>query len=187
MSVAIVTQLVTQDRPQLIALGHVRGLSAAFAFPSLDPFGEPHCRYVVRVSDPVIDLDAERAELLAMHAAVRRAHFETDPAGVIANDADEWVNVRDGEITVRHREDDLRKFIEYFEGATYYKWDDVEPPIVKLADDASIAWMIIHVRVRRIQHAETQDFAYAGIETYEKRDGRWLKTSETGTFKLNEQ
>jgi hypothetical protein len=38
---------------------------------------------------PAIDLDAERAALLAMHAAVRRAHYETDPAGVIANDADE--------------------------------------------------------------------------------------------------
>jgi hypothetical protein len=136
---------------------------------------------------PVIDLDAERAELLAMHAAVRRAHLETDPAGVIANDAGEWINVRDAEITVRRREDELKRFTEYFAGATYYEWDDVDPPIVKVADDASIAWMIIHVRVRRAQNAELLDFEYAGIETYEKRDSKWVKTTETGTFKLNER
>lgn len=45
-----------------------------------------------------IDLDAERAQLLAMHAAVRRAHYETDPAGVIAYDAEACTNVRNGEI-----------------------------------------------------------------------------------------
>ena len=136
--------------------------------------------------DRVIDLEAERTELLAMHAVVRRAHLETDPAGVIANDAEEWINVRDAEITVRHRDDDVKMFTEYFAGATYYEWDDVEPPIIKVAHDASIAWKIIHVRVRRTQNAEVQDFEYAGTETYEKRRGTWVKTTETGTFKINE-
>jgi len=84
------------------------------------------------MTGPVIDLDAERAELLAMHAAVRQAHFDTDPDGVIANDAGECV------------------------------------------------------RVRRTQGAETLVFEYAGIETYEKRDSRWVKTTETGTFKIIE-
>jgi hypothetical protein len=133
-----------------------------------------------------IDLDAERAELLAMHAAVRRAHFETSPGGVIANDADEWINVREAGITVRRRDDDLKLFTDYFADATYHQWDDVEPPIVKVADDASIAWMIFHLRVRRTQHAEVLDFEYAGIETYEKRASRWVKTTETGTFKIYE-
>jgi hypothetical protein len=132
-----------------------------------------------------IDLDAERAQLLAIHAAVRRAHYETDPAGVIAYDAEACTNVRNGEIRIRHREDELRRFVEYFAGATYDEWDDVEPPIVKVAGDASIAWMIVHVRVRRTRNAEVQDFEYAGIETYEKREGRWAKTSEASTFKVN--
>jgi hypothetical protein len=57
---------------------------------------------------------------------------------------------------------------------------------VKVADDASIAWMIFHLRVRRTQNAEVLDFEYAGIETYEKRAGRWVKTTETGTFKIYE-
>jgi hypothetical protein len=119
-----------------------------------------------------IDIDAERAELLAMHAAVRRAHFETDPDGVIANHAEEWIYVRDAEIAVHHRDEDLKRFADYFAGATYQQWNDVEPPIIRVGGDASIAWMIIHVRVRRTKDAEVIDFEYAGIETYEKRESR---------------
>jgi hypothetical protein len=139
------------------------------------------------MTDPSIDLDVEKAALLAMHAAVRQAHFNTDPDGVTKHDADEWLNVRDGAITVHRREGELRRFTEYFANAVYEEWDDVEPPIVKVADDASIAWMIVHVRVRRTQHDELIDFDYAGIETYERREGEWMKTTETGTFKLNER
>jgi len=138
------------------------------------------------MSGPAVNLDAERAELLAIHAAVRRAHFEISPRDVIANDAEEWINVRDAQVTVRRRNEDLKMFAEYFAGATYQQWDDVEPPIVKIADDASIAWVIIHVRVSRTQNAELLDFEYAGIETYEKRASRWVKTTETGTFKIHE-
>lgn len=132
----------------------------------------------------VIDLDAERARLLALHAAVRRAHFETDPAGVAAALADEYVNVRNGEVTIRTREEDLARFTEYFAGATYHEWDDVEPPVVTVAGDASIAWMVVHVRVRREKDGETQTFEYAGLETYARRDDRWVKTVEAGTFRL---
>jgi hypothetical protein len=52
--------------------------------------------------------------------------------------------------------------------------------------DASIARVIAHIRVRRTQNAGRQDFEYAGIETYAKRDGRWAETTESGTFKINE-
>ncbi len=70
-----------------------------------------------------IDPDAERAGLLAMHAAVRQAHFDTDPAGVVAYDAEEWINVRDGKVAVRRRAEDLQMFTEYFAGAAYHEWD----------------------------------------------------------------
>lgn len=67
--------------------------------------------------------------------------------------------------------------------ATYDEWDDVEPPLVRISDDGTLAWMIIYVRVRRTKGDRELRFTYAGIETYEKRDGRWLKVVEVGTFK----
>jgi len=58
----------------------------------------------------------------------------------------------------------------------------VEPPIVRVSDDGTLAWMIVHVRVRRTKGDRELRFDYAGIETYEKRGGRWVKVVEVGTF-----
>jgi len=129
-----------------------------------------------------VDLERERVALLELHASVRRAHFETDAARLVANDAEEWVNIRDGTITRCRREDVADFFRTYFEGATYHEWDDVEPPIVRVSDDGTLAWMIVHVRVRRTKGDRELRFDYAGIETYEKRGGRWVKVVEVGTF-----
>ena len=46
-----------------------------------------------------------------------------------------------------------------------------------------MAWMITRTRVRRVQKkadgAEHEEkFVYAGIMTYEKRDGRWVRGGE---------
>jgi hypothetical protein len=134
------------------------------------------------VSPSELDLDRERAALLELHATVRRAHFETDVDQLLANGADEWINVRDANIARRRREEDVRIFTEYFDGAMYHEWDDIEPPIVSVSNDASLAWMIVNVRVRRTKNGEELRFRYAGIETFEKRDGRWIKVVEVGTF-----
>jgi len=134
------------------------------------------------VSLSELDLQRERAALLELHANVRRAHFETDVDLLLANDADEWINVRDANIVRRRREEDVRMFTEYFDGATYHEWDDIEAPIVSVANDASLAWMIVNVRVCRTKNGEELRFRYAGIETFQKHDGRWIKVVEVGTF-----
>jgi hypothetical protein len=79
-------------------------------------------------------------------------------------------------------------FTRYFQGATYYEWDDMEPPIIRISDDASMAWMIVRTQVRRTTRTEESDeeretsFVYAGIMTYEKRDGRWVRVANVSTF-----
>jgi hypothetical protein len=138
--------------------------------------------YHLSVTSPPVDLERERTALLELHASVRRAHFETDAEAVVAHDADEWINVRDATITQRHRDEMAAFFRGYFAGATYNEWDDVVPPIVSVSDDGTLAWMIVHVRVRRTADDVELRFTYAGIETYEKRDGRWVKVVEVGTF-----
>jgi hypothetical protein len=77
-------------------------------------------------------------------------------------------------------------FTGYFRDAKYYEWDDVEEPIIRISNDASMAWMITRTRVRRVQKkadgAEQEEkFVYAGIMTYEKRDGRWVRVANVST------
>jgi hypothetical protein len=63
----------------------------------------------------------------------------------------------------------------------------MEPPIVRVSQDGTLGWVITRTRVRRTQKdaagAETETrFVYAGITTYEKRDGRWRRVANVSTF-----
>lgn len=78
-------------------------------------------------------------------------------------------------------------FEDYFKNAKYYEWDDLESPIVRISNDASMAWMIVRTKVRRNQKmasAELQEgsFVYAGIMTYEKQRGKWVRVANVSTL-----
>ncbi|HMW01195.1 MAG TPA: hypothetical protein PKE58_13750, partial [Acidobacteriota bacterium] len=58
---------------------------------------------------------------------------------------------------------------------------------VRVSNDASLAWMIVRTRVRRTQkQADGSDkersFVYAGIMTYEKKKGKWVRVANVSTF-----
>lgn len=126
-------------------------------------------------------------ELLALHASDRAAHFATDATALIAHEADPLVYVRDGAVYHLPREARLQDFEQYFHNATYFEWDDLEPPIVQVSQDATLGWVITRMKVRRTQTDDAgvqheREFIYAGIMTYEKRDRQWVCTANVSTF-----
>ena len=137
-------------------------------------------------AQPLPDLEKEKAELLRLHKSDREAHFKTDVDMLLERSPEEFISVGRGQIS-RSGKADARKMITgYFRDAKYYEWDDVEEPIIRISNDASMAWMITRTRVRRVQKtadgAEKEEkFVYAGIMTYEKRAGRWLRVANVST------
>jgi hypothetical protein len=132
-------------------------------------------------------VEKAKQELLAIHASHRKAHFDTDAQALITNQAESCIYVRDGAIHHTSRDASLQQFERYFENATYYEWDDLEPPIIQVSQDASLAWMITRTKVRRAQLDESgepreSEFVYAGVMMYEKRDGQWICTANVSTF-----
>lgn len=138
------------------------------------------------LSQSRVDLERERAELLQVHRSVRDAHFKTNVELLLDRTSDELLYVRDGKITRRSKRDMRDALSGYFRDAKYYEWDDIEPPIVHVSRDATMGWMITTVRVRRTQSTSTgtatDEFVYAGLSTYEKRDGRWTEVANASTF-----
>ena len=138
-------------------------------------------------AQPSVNLEQEKAELLRLHKSDGEAHFKTDVDLLLANSPEQFISVSRGKIS-RSSEADARKmFTAYFRDAKYSEWDDVEEPIIRISKDASMAWMITRTRVRRVQRnaegAEKEEkFVYAGIMTYEKRDGRWVRVANVSTF-----
>ena len=141
-------------------------------------------------AQPSPDLEKEKAELLRLHQADREAHFKTDVEKLLEQAPEEFISVGRGKITKQSKDDTRKFFTGYFRDAKYYEWDDVEEPIVSVSNDATMAWMITRTRIRRVQKtadgAEKEEKAvYAGIMTYEKRDGRWLRVANVSTFEPN--
>ncbi|HEX8294528.1 MAG TPA: hypothetical protein VF570_22425 [Pyrinomonadaceae bacterium] len=133
------------------------------------------------------DQEKEKAELLRLHRAGREAHFKTDADMLAASSPEVTISVSRGKVSRSSREEVRKRFKEYFRGAKYYEWDDLEEPIVRVSDDASMAWMITRIRVRRVQRdaaggEQEERFVYAGITTYEKRDGKWVRVANVSTF-----
>lgn len=140
-----------------------------------------------RPAPPPVDLARETAALLRLHESDREAHLKTDVDLLQRASPDEFVAVSDGKIHRTTRAKERQSFTEYFRGATYHEYADLEPPIVRVSNDGSMAWMITRFRVRRTQKAaagreQEERFVYAGIMTYEKRDGRWMRVANVSTF-----
>ncbi len=124
---------------------------------------------------------------MAIHASHREAHFAGDAQALLADQAETFIRVSNGRVQHIPRDARRQDFEQYFKDATYYAWDDLEPPIVQVSQDATLAWMITRIEVRREQldasgDAHEQAFFYAGIMTYEKREGRWIRTANVSTF-----
>ncbi len=135
---------------------------------------------------PSADLEQEKAELLKIHALDRQAHFATDVGAAISFFGGIYRYVRDGQIHQLSRSDLEQMHSDYFRGATFYEWDDLEPPIVQISSDGSMAWMMNRFRVRYTRVTEGQPaetiYVYAGVTIYEKQDGKWMRTANVSTF-----
>lgn len=139
-------------------------------------------------TETTVDLELEKAALLKIHAQHRQAHFNTDVDLLLAHSGHEFISVSNGEVH-RSTPADQRAFFEnYFKGATYYEWDDLEPPIIRISADATMAWVIVRTQVRRTTRLEGAEepreirFVYAGIMTYEKNEGNWVQVANVSTF-----
>jgi hypothetical protein len=141
----------------------------------------------VALGQASVDLQKDKVELLRLHRIDPEAHLRTDVELLQQRSPEEFISVGRGKIHRAKKSDERKLFTEYFRGAKYYEWDDVEEPIVRVSKDGSMAWMITRVRVRRTQKGDAgeekeEKFTYAGIMTYEKVDGRWMRVANVSTF-----
>ena len=93
-----------------------------------------------------IDLEKERYALIRRHIQDRKAHFEKDIPTLLNGMAAEQINVRDGQISTSSQADAADRFASYFDHvAEFVHWDDLQPPIIQISQDGTMAWMINQV------------------------------------------
>jgi ketosteroid isomerase-like protein len=126
-------------------------------------------------------------ELMAIHQADRKAHFARDADALVANVAPEFLQVFDGKIQRISREDLRKRFVNYFQGAEFVAWDDLEAPVIQVSPDGKMGWMAVRLKVT-IRKADasgskiSEDTTMSWISTYEKHEGVWQHVANATTI-----
>jgi len=125
-------------------------------------------------------------ELLVLHNQARAAHFNRDPELLVSDFADDYMFVGGGKIQKPAREASITRFRSYFNNSTFLEWDDITPPVIKVSDDATMGYILVHKKVRLLaknengrQQEETE--IYAWLATYRKIGGKWKLTTIAST------
>ena len=143
-----------------------------------------HVGFRCAMSSPLQSEDAN--ELLRGHYAARAAHFNHDAKAIYADFADDFVSVDAGQVKMPDRDAGMKRMQAYFDASTFLEWDDITPPIIRISDDATMAYVINHKKVRLLakdkagkMQEDIEVFAWVAI--YKKVDGRWKLASVVST------
>ena len=137
--------------------------------------------------DKPVDIEAEKIALLRIHLIDIHAHKENDVPALMETIPEDFIYVGDGRIT-RQSRDEIREFFTgYLGGTEYEKYEDLQVPHAEVSADGTMGWVISQMAVTRIEPdgddgTRTRSFTYAGIMTYEKTGGKWMKVANVSTF-----
>lgn len=125
-------------------------------------------------------------ELLRLHHQARAAHFNRDARSMVAGFADDFLDVSNGRVTQPAREASVTRLQNYFNNSTFIEWDDISPPVIRVSEDATMGYVIVHKKVRlKAKQAngseveETEIFAWIAI--YRKINGEWKLVTVAST------
>ena len=129
-----------------------------------------------------------RAQLLALHEEVMRAHRESNADLLLRSEAPDYVSANRGQVTRPTLEARRARLQQYLRASRFDEYIDLVPPVVRVSDDGSLGWVIVQVRAAGVQ--TTQDggsqplaFESAWVELYERRGGSWYRVGNVSNFK----
>jgi hypothetical protein len=132
------------------------------------------------------NLELEKKALLQQHEQSKKHHFERNAGALVRDNADPFISVSNGSIDTSRRADAERMFTEYLADAEYLNYDDLQPPVIHISPDGQMAWMITRTKVLRRKNydgnTQQEGFIYAGIMTYAKKNGKWMREANVSTF-----
>jgi hypothetical protein len=125
-------------------------------------------------------------ELLRLHYGDRAAHFNRDAKKIFAAFADDYVSVGNGQVRTPDRGAGQKRLQSYFDRSTFLEWDDINPPIIRVSDDATMAYVVVNKKVRLLSKDESGKDSeeieiFAWVSTFRKFDGKWKLTMVVST------
>ena len=127
------------------------------------------------------------AELRAIHQASLQAHLDRDVQFFTRDMSESYHSVSRGDINQPTLEQTEAMFTRYLGATTFSRYEDLQEPVIGIADDGSVGWVMAQVAVsgEQSQGDETVplNFVSAWIMLYRRVDGRWLRIGDASSFK----
>ncbi len=137
------------------------------------------------------DLEKEKQEILKLHNQQRANHFKKDSIAFANQLSNNFISVNRGKITMPKKEENIKRYHNYFSSVDFVKWDDVSEPIIRFSDDGSLAYTIVDKIVEVTYTNENGEmynssthFAWTAI--YKKYGDEWKTDCVTSTQKSTE-
>lgn len=128
--------------------------------------------------------ESDLAEIQRLLQQGREAHFNRDADLLVSSVSDDFISVDSGEVTRPNRKSSRDRFQAYFDAVEFIEWDDLEPPVIRISRDGSMAYVIVRKRVRLKVLAENgreENIVFAWMETWEKEKGAWKRKAVAST------
>lgn len=133
------------------------------------------------------DLEAEKAQLLQLHAAQQTAHLNKNAGQFVAQFADNPLMVNRGKISADGVEKIKNRVQGYFDAVEFQRWEDVAPPRIFFSDDATMAYVVVDksvvlTRQNEQQQAVEENTHFAWVSIYQKQaKGEWKMVCNVST------
>jgi hypothetical protein len=131
---------------------------------------------------------SDERRLLELHEAGLKAHIDRDIEALLATQADDFVLLNRGEISLPSRQQ-RRKFLgPYLAATTFELYRDTVPPLVKVSRDGTLGWVMAQIEARGMSvtaegERKPVEFEVAWIELYERRGKEWISIGNASSFK----
>lgn len=121
---------------------------------------------------------ADMAEILRMHEEQKTAHLTYNAELFVGDHPEQPISVSRGNVSRSTREQALARVRKYFSTFKFIEWEDIDPPIIKISGDGTMATKIVRKRVRGTYKDDNgkqvaEHVIYAWLEVLEKIDGKW--------------
>lgn len=112
----------------------------------------------------------------------RTAHFNRDANLLVSMLADDYIEIKNGKISIPKKDDLIIRFQKYFDSVTFIEWDDIRSPHITVSEDGTLAYAIVNKKVRlKTKEGKEELTIFAWMATFKKNNDTWKITSITST------
>ncbi len=128
-----------------------------------------------------VNVEQEKEKIIAVMEDISAAHFEKDAAKFYKHNASEWVDVRNGGVSTRVKQNAIGGTQDYLDNMEFIELSQSHDPIVEIADDGSMASYIGAVHVKGRYGGQPIFWVVSWQSILKNKNGHWQITQTANT------